>query len=137
MVEWRLLRTAALRPVPEPMATPFVWAAACAGAFVLAVVLSTLSGPSAPSVALAVLCGFAALLGLPAPFTAAPGTALVCWLFLNGFLITPRGELTWQGHPDAARMGLLLTAAVLGTLVARLINAVGAHHRTTPGDGPP
>ena len=63
-------------------------------------------------------------------------TGLVCWLFLNGFVVAPRGELSWQGHPDATRIGFLLGAAVLGTLVARIINALGAHHRMTSGDGP-
>lgn len=137
MVEWRPLRSASLRPVPEPVPTPFVWAAAFTGAFLLAAAVSAVDGSSAPSVALAVLCVFAALLGLPARFAAAPGTALVCWLFLNGFVVAPRGELSCQGHPDAARIGLLLGAATLGTLLARIINAIGAHHRPTPIDSPP
>ncbi|MFF4350204.1 hypothetical protein [Streptomyces sp. NPDC001530] len=99
--------------------------------------LSAVSGLSGSSFAFSALCVLAALLGLTARCTAAPGTALVCWLFLNSFLIAPLGEVTWRGRSDAARIGLLPAAAFFGTLVARIINAVGAHHRTTPGDGPP
>ncbi|MBC2904742.1 hypothetical protein [Streptomyces cupreus] len=135
-MEWHPLRTSGLRPVPEPVATPFVWTAAFVGSFMLMAALSGVDGSSGPTIGLAALCVFAALLGLPARFTAAPGTALVCWMFLNGFIIAPRGELSWQGHPDAARIGLLLGAAFVGTLLARIINAAGAHRRVTPGREP-
>ncbi|WP_406174969.1 hypothetical protein [Streptomyces sp. NBC_00996] len=135
MVEWRPLRTA-VRPVAEPVATPFVWAAAFVGSFLLVAVLGAVGGPASSAIGLAALCALAVLLGLPARFRAAPGIATVCWLFLNGYAIAPRGELAWQGHLDAARLVLLLAAAVLGTLIARIVNAVGAHHRVTPGRGP-
>jgi hypothetical protein len=136
MVEWRPLRTTPVEPVPEPVTTPFVWAAAFAGAFLVMAVLGTAGGLSSSSVALGALCALAVLLGLPARFRAAPGTAAVCWLFLNGYAVAPRGELAWQGNPDVARLGLLFAATVLGTAVARVANAIGAHHRVTPGRGP-
>ncbi|GAB2979705.1 hypothetical protein GCM10023080_051540 [Streptomyces pseudoechinosporeus] len=132
MVEWHPLRTPTVRPVPEPVATGFVWMAAFAGSFLLVAVLGAVGGLSSPSLALGALCGLAVLLGLPARFRAAPGIALVCWLFLNNFAIAPRGELTWDGHLDAARLVLLLAAAFLGTVVARIMHARGAHHRVTP-----
>ncbi|MGQ4383487.1 hypothetical protein [Streptomyces sp. SAS_270] len=135
MVEWRPLRSA-VRPVPEPVATPFVWAAAFVGSFLLVAVLSAVGALASSAIGLSALCALAVLLGLPARFRAAPGIAIVCWLFLNGYVIAPRGELAWQGPLDAARLVLLLTAAVLGTLIARIANAVGAHHRATPGQGP-
>ncbi|WP_149830624.1 hypothetical protein [Streptomyces tailanensis] len=135
MVEWRPWR-AAVRPVPEPLATPFVWAAAFVGSLLLVAVLGAVGGLSSSAVALGALCAFAALLGLPAHFRAAPGIALVCWLFLNAYAVAPHGELAWQGHPDIARVLLLLTAALLGTLIARIVNAMGAHRRVTPVHGP-
>ncbi|MBX9395302.1 hypothetical protein K4749_17295 [Streptomyces sp. TRM72054] len=133
MVEWHLLRTA-VRPVPEPVATPFVWAATFAGSLLLVAALGAAGGLSSSTLALGSLCALAALLGLPARFRAAPGIALVCWLFLNAYAVAPHGELAWQGHPDVARVLLLLTAALLGTLVARIVNALGAHRRITPGE---
>ncbi|MFJ8533569.1 hypothetical protein [Streptomyces sp. NPDC093591] len=134
MVEWRPWR-AAVRPVPEPVATPFVWAGAFVGSLLLVAVLGAVGGLASSAIALVALCAFAALLGLPARFRAAPGVALVCWLFLNAYAVAPHGELAWQGHPDLARVLLLLAAALLGTLIARIINALGAHRRITPGQG--
>ncbi|MFG2026467.1 hypothetical protein [Streptomyces sp. NPDC048825] len=131
MVEWHPLRTPTVRPVPEPVATGFVWMAAFAGSCLLVAVLGAVGGLSSPSLALGALCGLAVLLGLPARFRAAPGIALVCWLFLNNFAIAPRGELSWDGL-DAARLVLLLAAAFLGTVLARIMHARGAHHRVTP-----
>lgn len=135
MVEWRPLR-AAVRPVPEPLATPFVWAAAVAGSLLLVALLGAVGRLTSSAAALSSLCALAALLGLPARFRAAPGVALVCWLFLNAYAVAPHGELAWQGHPDVARILLLLAAALLGTLVARIVDALGAHRRITPGKGP-
>ncbi len=132
MVKWRPLRTATVRPVPDPVATRYVWVAAFAGSLLLVAVLGAAGELSSPSLALGTSCALAALIGLPARLRAAPGTALVCWLFLNVFAIAPRGELTWEGHRDAARLVLLLAAAFLGTVIARIVHALGAHHRVTP-----
>ncbi|MGW0761215.1 hypothetical protein ACWD1Y_32860 [Streptomyces sp. NPDC002814] len=132
MVEWRPVR-AAVRPVPEPVPTPFVWAAAFIGALLTLGVLSVANGLAEPLHALLVLCVLAVLLGVCARFVAAPGTAAVCWLFLNGFAVPPHGELAWQGYPDAGRLAFLLVAALLGTVIARFVNARGAYRRITPG----
>ncbi|MEV6958032.1 hypothetical protein AB0M97_02275 [Streptomyces sp. NPDC051207] len=133
MVRWRPLRRGVVRPVPEPVATPFVWAAAFAGSLLLMTLLGMTGGPASSSAALVALSLLAAVLGLPARFQAAPGIAIVCWMFLNSFAVEPRGRLSWDGHPDAARFAVLLAAAALGTVVARILHARGAHHRTTPG----
>jgi len=136
MVEWRPLRTTPVRPVPEPIPTPFVWAAAFAGSFLLVAVLSAVHALHGSALALGALCALAALLGLPARFRAAPGIALVCWLFLNDYAVAPQGRLAWHGDADIARLALLCAAAALGTVVARIIDARGAHHRITPAQGP-
>ncbi|GHH89739.1 hypothetical protein [Streptomyces capitiformicae] len=130
MIEWVSLSTGA-KPVPRPLATPLVWAAAFGGALLLVALLNTLVGPDRPSLALAVLSLLAALLGLCARFTAAPGTAVMCWLFLNGFAIPPAGTLTWAGTRDTFWLACLFTAAVVGTGAARLIHARAAYRRLT------
>ncbi len=135
MVEWVSLSTG-VRPVPRPVATPLVWAAACGGALALVELLNAFVGPNRPSLALAVLSLLAALLGLRARFTAAPGTAVLCWLFLNGFAIPPAGTLTWTGQRDAFWLTCLLTAVLVGTAAARLLHARAAYRRVTEQTGP-
>ncbi|GLW50621.1 hypothetical protein Stsp02_62820 [Streptomyces sp. NBRC 14336] len=135
MVEWVSLSTG-VRPVPRPVATPLVWAAACGGALALVELLNAFVGPNRPSLALALLSLLAALLGLRARFTAAPGTAVLCWLFLNGFAIPPAGTLTWTGQRDAFWLTCLLTAVLVGTAAARLLHARAAYRRVTEQTGP-
>ncbi|WP_427917368.1 hypothetical protein [Streptomyces sp. cg40] len=132
MIDWVPLRTGA-RPVPSPMATPLVWAAASGGALVLVALLNALIGPDRPSPALVALSLLSVVLGLCARFTAAPGTAVLCWLFLNGFAIPPAGTLSWAGHRDTIWLACLLTAALLGTALARLRHARAAYRRVTAG----
>ncbi|GAA2300948.1 hypothetical protein GCM10010234_49740 [Streptomyces hawaiiensis] len=132
MIEWKPLGTGA-RPVPQPVATPLVWAGAGGGALVLVALLNTAVGPDRPELALLALSVLAALLGLCARFTAAPGTAVLCWLFLNGFAIPPTGVLTWAGQRDTAWLACLFTAALIGTALARLVHARAAYRRLVPG----
>lgn len=127
MIEWRQFASEA-RAVPSPVATPLVWFAAFGGALLLVAVLS----PGGPTLAFVGLSLFAGLLGLCARFAAAPGTALLCWLFLNGFAIPPVGRLTWAGPRDTVWLGCLLAAAVAGTALARIVNARAAYRRITP-----
>jgi uncharacterized membrane protein (UPF0136 family) len=136
MIEWKPWGTGA-RPVPQPVATPLVWAGAGVGALVLVALLNTVVGPEQPELALTALSLLAALLGLCARFTAAPGTALLCWLFLNGFAIPPAGVLTWAGHRDTTWLACLLTAALIGTALARLVHARAASRRLAPGHARP
>ncbi|WP_432058056.1 hypothetical protein [Streptomyces sp. bgisy022] len=134
MVEWVTLHTGP-RPVPRPVATPLVWAGAFAGAPLLVALVNTLSGPDGPGPALAALSLLCAVLGGCARFAAAPGTALLCWLFLNGFGIPPAGTLSWAGPRDTAWLGCLLGAALVGTTVSRLAHARAAYHRLTATAG--
>ncbi|MFC9132727.1 hypothetical protein ACFT4A_38640 [Streptomyces sp. NPDC057099] len=131
MIKWMPLGTGA-RPVPQPVATPLVWAGAFAGALALVACLNTVVGPDRPELALPALSVLAAVLGLCARFTAAPGTALLCWLFLNGFAIPPAGTLTWAGHRDTTWLACLFAATLLGTALARLTHARAAYRRLTP-----
>ncbi|BBC30299.1 hypothetical protein SGFS_015930 [Streptomyces graminofaciens] len=132
MIQWVYLGIGA-RPVPQPVATPLVWASAFGGAMALVALLNALVGTDRPGLALAALSLLAALLGLHARFTAAPGTAALCWLFLNGFAIPPAGTLTWAHQRDMLWLGCLLTAAVVGTTLARLVQARAAYRRLTAG----
>lgn len=144
MIEWKPLGTGA-RPIPQPVATPLVWAGAGGGALVLVALVNTVVGPDRPELALTALSLLAALLGLCARFTAAPGTALMCWLFLNGFAIPPAGVLSWAGDRDTTWLACLFTAALVGTALARVLHARAAYRRLAPdrartdtvtGDGP-
>ena len=140
MIEWITVGTGP-RPVPRPVATPLIWAGAFGGAPALVVLLNTVVGPYRPGLSLVALSLLAAVLGVCARFTAAPGTAVLCWLFLNGFAIPPTGTLTWAGPRDTVWLGCLLAAALVGTTASRLAHARAAYHRlatrTDPEDGHP
>ncbi|MDQ0579493.1 hypothetical protein [Streptomyces rishiriensis] len=128
MIEWVSLRAGA-RPVPQPVATPLVWATAFGSALVLVAVHNLLVGADRPGFALAALSFLAALLGLCARFTAAPGTAVLCWLILNGFAVPPVGTLSWAGHRDTFWLTCLCAAALGGTVLARIVQARAAYRR--------
>ncbi|MDX3803965.1 hypothetical protein [Streptomyces sp. AK04-3B] len=128
MIEWVSLRQGT-RPVPQPLATPLVWATACVGALTLVTVQHMLVGSDRPGLALAALSLLAGLLGLCARFTAAPGTALLCWLTLNGFAVPPVGTLTWTGHRDTFWLTCLCAATLAGTAAARIGHARAAYRR--------
>ncbi|MET7937533.1 hypothetical protein [Streptomyces sp. NPDC005322] len=131
MIEWRQLSTG-LRPVPEPVATPVIWVGAFTGALLLVAAVNFLGGHGRPVFALVALSLLAALLGLCARFVAAPGTAGLCWLFLNGFAIPPAGRLSWAGERDPGWLACLFAAAVAGTALARIVNARAGYRRITP-----
>ncbi|MEX3105022.1 MULTISPECIES: hypothetical protein [unclassified Streptomyces] len=131
MIEWSDFGTGGVRPVPQPVATPLVWAGAFAGALLLVGVLNTTVGMDRPHLALLALSVLAAVLGLCARFTAAPGTAALCWFFLNGFAIPPAGTLTWTVSRDAFWLACLLGAALAGTTLARLVDARAAYRRVS------
>ncbi|PZT70265.1 hypothetical protein DN402_32530 [Streptomyces sp. SW4] len=135
MIHWVPMATGA-RPVPRPVAAPLVWAAAFSGALTLVALINSTVGIGRPGLALSVLSLLAALLGLCARFTAAPGTALLCWLSLNGFAIPPAGTLSWAGHRDTVWLACLLAATLGGTALARVANARAAYRRLTAGQGP-
>lgn len=131
MVEWKRISTG-IRPVPSPAATTSVWAAAAVAAVALVAVLNLLDGPDDPTVDLLALSLAVAVVSTGARLTAAPGTALLCWLVLNFFATAPVGELSWETPYDALRLVCLLAAASTGTAVARLVHARAAHRRITP-----
>ncbi|GAA2571301.1 MULTISPECIES: hypothetical protein [Streptomyces] len=131
MIEWVPLGTGP-KPVPRPVATPLVWAGAFGGASALVALLNTVVGTDHPGLALIALSLLAAVLGVYARFAAAPGTAVLCWLFLNGFAVPPAGTLSWAGPRDTFWLTCLLVAALVGTAVSRLAHARAAHHRLTP-----
>lgn len=135
MIQWVRLGTER-KPVPEPAATGLVWAGAFGGALTLVLLINTLPGPGRPGLALTALSLLAAALGVWARFTAAPGTAVLCWLFLNAFAVPLEGVLTWAGSRDTRWLGCLLAAALVGTTTSRLAHARAAHHRLTTATDP-
>ncbi|MFD7298184.1 hypothetical protein ACFV9W_33280 [Streptomyces sp. NPDC059897] len=136
MIKWVSVESTGPRPVPRPVATPLVWAVTGGTALLLVALINTLLGPGRPWLALTALALLAAGLGFCARFTAAPGTAVLCWLFLNGFAIPPAGTLSWIGHRDTVWLTCLLTATLVGTLWARVTHARAAYRTITPAPAP-
>ncbi|APU43244.1 hypothetical protein ACFCYM_06970 [Streptomyces sp. NPDC056254] len=131
MLEWKQVPSG-IRPVPDPAATSIVWAVSAAIAFALAVVFNLLDGQGDPTLDLVAVSVTVAAVSTGARLTAAPGTALLCWLVINAFATAPMGALTWEATYDLGRIACLLAAAGAGTVLARLAHARSAYHRLTP-----
>ncbi|MFG2196833.1 hypothetical protein [Streptomyces sp. NPDC048639] len=131
MITEMRLQHRVIRPVPDAAPTPVVWAAAFFGSFLMLPLLGAVGVIHDPATALVIFSVFAGVLslGAPARAMAAPGTAAVCWLFLDGFVVNLKGDLTWSGADDMVRLGVLLGAALLGTAIARLLTARTAYRR--------
>ncbi|MCT4352208.1 hypothetical protein M5362_03565 [Streptomyces sp. Je 1-79] len=136
MIEWMRIRSGP-RPVPDPAATPSIWAVSALLAFALVLSLNFLDGHGDPTLDLIALSLAVAAVSTGARLAAAPGTALLCWLILNAYATAPIGELTWEAAYDLGRLACLLTAASTGTVIARLVHARAAHRRLTPWSRPP
>ncbi|MGA4837457.1 hypothetical protein [Streptomyces sp. G45] len=130
-MQWWLMADR-VRPVPEPVATPLIWGAAVGGAFVLLIVLDLLGALDSTGLALVGLSLLAASLGARGRFTAAPGTALLCWALLNIRAAAPTGEISWAEHRDPLWIACLLFAALTGTAGGRIRHARAAYRRVTP-----
>ncbi|MEU8617374.1 hypothetical protein [Streptomyces sp. NPDC048623] len=130
MLEWKRMSSGP-RPVPDRVATPSVWVVTSAAALTLVTSFNLLDNRGDPLVDLVALSVIAALVSTGARFAAAPGTALLCWTILNGFAIPPMGRLTWTASQDGGRLACLFAAAVVGTVVARLVHARAAYRRIT------
>ncbi|WMX43720.1 hypothetical protein [Streptomyces roseicoloratus] len=131
MLEWKPI-SSGLRPVPTPAATSIIWTVTVVTAFALVTAFNLLDGHGDPTLDLVTLSILVALLSTGARLTAAPGTALLCWLVLNAFATAPIGVLTWEGAYDLVRLVCLLASAGIGTVVARIGHARAAYQRLTP-----
>ena len=77
-----------------------------------------------PLVMLAVLGAGAFGVGLwAADLLSGALVGLVFWLFFDGFDAHRWGVLGWEGHTEAVRLGILVAAGILGTLVRYARNA--------------
>ncbi|MER7762798.1 hypothetical protein [Streptomyces sp. NPDC097619] len=133
MLEWMPVHSGhrRWRPVPAPAATPSVWALMGAAALAVVGVFNFLGHQDATA-DLVALSLVVALISGGARLAAAPGSALLCWAVLNAFATPPMGVITWAAPYDLTRIACLLTAAALGTAVARLTHARAAHRRLIP-----
>lgn len=129
---WR--RFGGPRPIPEPVYTPLLWAVGFLAFLLLIPILGLAGGLSHPLAASITFGAVGAVLGLSARMSAAPGTAVLCWLVHNGFVVHHHGELGWDGPADLRRLALFLAAPVLGTAIARVADAYAAYHRVGPID---
>jgi hypothetical protein len=131
VLDWKRI-SSGIRPVPAPAATSFVWAVTVITAFALVTAFNVLDGEGDPTFDLVALSAVVALVSTGARLSAAPGTALLCWLVLNGFATAPIGVVTWEAAYDMLRLACLLLAASSGTVVARVAHARAAYRRLTP-----
>ncbi|MBT2363983.1 hypothetical protein J7E88_01190 [Streptomyces sp. ISL-10] len=131
MLVWKRI-SSGIRPVPTPAATSIIWAVTAITAFALVTAFNLLAEQGDPTLDLVALSLIVALVSTGARLTAAPGTALLCWLVLNTFATAPIGVLTWETAYDLGRLVCLLAAAGTGTVLARLAHARAAYRRLTP-----
>ena len=72
---------------------------------------------SPPALGLVTIAAVVAACSRGAVLRAAAGAALLGWLFLTGFVSNPMGELYLDPARDGWRLGLLLTVALISSLV--------------------
>jgi hypothetical protein len=73
-----------------------------------------------PAFVLAVLGAAAFAVGWVADLAGSAVIGLVFWLFFDGFVVHRDGVLGWDGRTDGFRLAVLLTAAVLGSVLGIL-----------------
>ena len=86
----------------------------------LSILLAATGAAHRADPALVVLALAALAVGWTARPWASPVVGLLCWLFYDGFDADRWGVLGWDGRGDALRLGLLLAAALLGSLLGTL-----------------
>ncbi|WP_329113302.1 hypothetical protein [Streptomyces sp. NBC_01353] len=128
MLQWKRI-SFGVRPVPDPVTTPSVWAVTSLAALALVTAFNFLDQQGDATLDLMALSLLVALVSTGARFVAAPGTAVACWLILKAFATPPMGRLTWAAPYDLGRLACLLAAAGIGTAIARLIHARAAYRR--------
>jgi K+-sensing histidine kinase KdpD len=109
--------------------------AAYAGAAVVTAVVVLATGTRHPAAALVAYGLLAAIVAAHTRSAAAPGIALVAWLFYDGFIIGRHAHLSWHGAADVKRLAILLAAGAIGSALGARIRA--ARPGPAPGDGPP
>ncbi len=90
----------------------------------LAELLAALGAGRDPVAALAALGAAALMVGWFARPAASLLVGLVFWLFFDGFVVHHSGSLGWDGARDAARLGVLVGAGLLGGLLGALVRYV-------------
>jgi len=86
----------------------------------LSILLAATGAAHRSDPALLILAASALAVGWTARPWASPVVGLLCWLFYDGFDADRWGVLGWDGRGDALRLGLLLAAALLGSLLGTL-----------------
>jgi hypothetical protein len=102
---------------------------AYAGAAVVTAVLVLATGVRHPAAALIAYGLLAAVVAAHTRAIAAPGIALVAWLFDDGFIIGRHAQLSWHGAADIRRLAILLAAGAVGSMLGARIRA--ARHGTS------
>lgn len=90
----------------------------------LAATLFPAGDDTAGLLVLAAVCGLFAV--VIANLRASGFTAVLGWLFLNGFVVHHHGTLGWDGRKDVVRFAVLLAAAAAGWVAGLLHGRRGA-----------
>jgi hypothetical protein len=117
-------RAAARPPARRPgLGAALLLAVSFAVAAPVSVLLAADGGAHQQTAVLGVLCAAAVAVGCAARPAACGVVGLVFWLVFDGFVVHRWGVLGWDGRADAIRLGALVGAGMVGSLlglVARL-----------------
>ncbi|GAA1915075.1 DUF4118 domain-containing protein [Streptantibioticus ferralitis] len=98
---------------PHKLVSDLVLPLGYASAAVLAAVLELGGGRDHLWFSVAVFAVLTAVFSAQTRVVWAPAVAVVCWLFLDGFMVNSQGELAWRST-DRAGLAVLLVAALAG-----------------------
>ena len=131
-------RTGAASPSSTPAPARHGWAvsygllAAYASSAAATAVFVLAGGTRHPTAALAGYGLVAACVAARIRPAAAPGVALIGWMFDSGFIIGRHAHLTWQGSADVRRLAILLAVAVAASLLGSRLHTAGRGPAHTP-----
>ncbi|MDN5918022.1 MAG: hypothetical protein L0I76_23495 [Pseudonocardia sp.] len=119
-----LTRRAETAPLlPRPVAAALGMPAGIAAALLA----TGLGGGPATGTVCAALAALA--IGCRAPVTGAAGAAVLCWAFVDGFVLHRFGELH-AGAPDLVALAVVLAAGLSGSLTAGAVRATARRRRS-------
>jgi hypothetical protein len=112
--------TVAAERQPRGLRAPLALALSFAVAAPLSIAFAVVDGAGHPALAASLLGVAAFAVACTVDLAGSVLVGLVFWLFLDGFDVNRWGVLGWDGHADALRLGLLVAAGILGSVVGLL-----------------
>lgn len=122
-------RPGVLRPWPASTAL----LAAYAGAAATTIVVVLADGTRHPGAALIPYAVLAAGVSVRGPVRATPATAVIAWLFYDGFITGRHAHLAWHGAADVRRTAILLAAAGAAAMLSARARLAVSRPAAAPG----